>query len=258
MTGTRKNGFTLIEILIYAGLFSAVAVFLVNILTTTTRVQTRQAALNELNQQITFVASTVERLVRDSSLIENDAGVASTTLVLRMASSTLDPTEIFVDASSTAIFVQEGSAAALAITNNKIKVTHFEIVKYENPGGRAVVQIDLTLENNIDNPQLKFSRTLQTAIARASAANFDSNILPNSSNAYDVGSGSNAWKDAYFAGNVGIGTTAPGAKLGVSGGDITTKDAGKGLIVKTPNGSACYRLGVDNSGNVTSTSVACP
>lgn len=256
----NRQGFTLIEILIYSAIFAVTAVFLVNILTTTTRVQSRQTALNELNQQMTFVASTIERLIRSSSLIENPAGVASTTLVLRMPTSANDPTKIFTDASSTAIYVQEGSGAALAITGSRVKIGSFEVTKYENPGGRAIVQVDLTLSYNSDNPQFQFSRTLTTAITRVSAANFDSSLIPTATTTADrdLGSTSNQWNNAYFSGNVGIGTTAPGAKLGVSGGDIATKDAGKGLIVKTPDGSTCYRISVTNAGAVTSTSVACP
>ena len=254
----NQKGFSLIEILIYIAIFAVTAIFLVNILTITTRIQARQSSLAELNQQIFFVASTIERLVRDSSLIENPAGEASSTLTLRMASSTLDPTKIFVDASSTAIFIQEGSGQSLAITNNKVKIDRFWITKFENPGGRAVVQIDLTISNNTSNVQHQFTRTIRTAIARVSAANFDSDIIPGSNATYDVGSSSFTWNNAYFSGNVGIGTTAPGAKLGVVGGDITTKDAGKGLVVKTPDGTACYRLGVNNSGNVSSTLVTCP
>lgn len=254
----NKRGFTLIEILIYSAIFTVTAIFLVNILTTTSRIQSRQTAVNELNQQISFVASTIERLVRNASLIENPAGVASTTLVLRTSSSGADPTKIYVDASNTAIYVKEGTADARAITNSLVKIGGFQVVKYENPGGRAVVQVDLTLQYNSDNPQFQFSRNFKTAITRVSAANFDFNLIPNANNAYDLGSSSFTWRDAYFSGNVGIGTTAPGAKLSVSGGDIVTKDAGKGLIVKRPDGAACYRIFVDNNAAVSSTAVTCP
>ena len=58
-------------------------------------------------------------------------------------------------------------------------------------------------------------------------------------------------------GNVGIGATTPGAKLEVSGGDIFVNNSANGVILKAPNGG-CWRITVDNSGNLTTTSVSCP
>jgi hypothetical protein len=60
------------------------------------------------------------------------------------------------------------------------------------------------------------------------------------------------------AGNVGIGATNPTAKVEVAGGDAYTSTAGKGLIVKSPNGSICKRIGIDNNGNIVADSVTCP
>jgi hypothetical protein len=43
-----------------------------------------------------------------------------------------------------------------------------------------------------------------------------------------------------------------------STGNLATIGAGNGLIMKTPNGSACYLVSVTNSGTVTSTATSCP
>jgi hypothetical protein len=58
--------------------------------------------------------------------------------------------------------------------------------------------------------------------------------------------------------NVGIGTQTPATKLQVAGGDMQTSDAGAGLIVKSPNGALCARIGIDNSGTIAATPVVCP
>jgi hypothetical protein len=58
-------------------------------------------------------------------------------------------------------------------------------------------------------------------------------------------------------GNVGIGV-APRTKLEVANGDIYASSAGNGLIVVSPNGLICRRIGIDNSGTIVATTVTCP
>jgi hypothetical protein len=58
--------------------------------------------------------------------------------------------------------------------------------------------------------------------------------------------------------SVGIGVTAPKAKLHVAGGNIYVGDAGQGMILKSPNGSVCRLLTIDNSGAMSLTPISCP
>lgn len=253
----KDSGFTLIEVLIYTVIFSVSAVFLVSILTTITRVQSRQTSVNEVNSQIGFVDKTIQRLVREASLVDMTAGTATGTLKLRMATSTLDPTTIYVDASGTAIYLQEGSASPQALTDSNILVKNFWVTKFENPGGPTIVQVDLALEYNATTPQMKATRTLQTAVTKISAATFDSSVLPNTNNSYDIGNAANNWKDAYFAGSVGIGTSpVSGAKL-KSTGDIGFSNSSVGVVFMSPGGT-CYRVTITNGGNIATSTLACP
>lgn len=262
----KVRGFTLIEILVYIAIFAVSATFLVGILTVVLKIQNKQGSATEINQQISFVNNTIQRLVQNASLIDNATGMSSTTLNLRTSQTSLDPTKIFF--SNNVIYLQEGKSSAVALTSSNVKVDNFLVTKYENPGGPAVVQIDLTLSYNSQNPQNQISRTLRTAITRISAATFDSSVVPNSNNSFDLGNPSTKWKDGYFSGNLtvtgraGFGT-APSdlssAKI-KSSGDIGFNNSGIGLILKAPNGD-CYRLTVNNSGVPTTTPsspVTCP
>lgn len=252
-----KTAFTLVEVLIYAAIFAVSAVFLIGILTAVINISGRQSSINEVNSQLSFINTTIQRLVRSASLVDMIPGVATTTLTLRMASATLDPTKIYVDDSLTAIYLAEGALAPVALTDSNVKVTNFLVTKYENPGGPTTVQVDLVLEYNTLNPKAKTSRTLKTAITKISAATFDSSILPNANNIYDIGNAVNTWKDAYFSGSLGVGT-APGAaaKLRISG-DIGFSNSSAGIIFVSPGGG-CFRLTLNNSGNVATSSISCP
>jgi hypothetical protein len=58
--------------------------------------------------------------------------------------------------------------------------------------------------------------------------------------------------------NVGIGTTAPLARLHVQNGNIYVGSAGQGMILKSPDGTRCAKLSIDNSVNLVTTPQACP
>jgi trimeric autotransporter adhesin len=57
---------------------------------------------------------------------------------------------------------------------------------------------------------------------------------------------------------VGIGTQSPTTRLQVAGGNISQTDAGGGLIVKSPDGTKCALIGIDNGGLIAVTPANCP
>ncbi len=64
------------------------------------------------------------------------------------------------------------------------------------------------------------------------------------------------------SGNVGIGQTNTAtipinSKLQIKGGDVYIEDIAKGVIMTSPNGQ-CWRITVDNSGNLMTNSITCP
>jgi hypothetical protein len=92
-----------------------------------------------------------------------------------------------------------------------------------------------------------------------SGANFGSNDL---NFATAIGSGAvvssnNSIVLGRNADNVGIGNTAPRAKLHVTGGKVYVEANGQGVVLRSPNGS-CFELTVSDAGILTSSAVACP
>ena len=263
-TKNTSFGFSLVELLIYVAVFSVSAVFLVTILTVVTQVQVRQASTQEVSQQLSFVKDTVQRLVQSSSFVGGDSGSATTTLRLRMASSTEDTTLVYASSSILYLETRDESGSVVSIiplTDSNVTVDNFEVTKYEDPRSFAVIELGVTLSYNSTKPQANTTKSLNTAIGRISAAEFDSSVYPNADDSLDLGTAVKKWKDLYLAGNLGIGVTSftSGYVLVVSGGDVGVQDAGDGVVLKTPDGLACYRISVTNSGSVTSTVVAtCP
>ncbi|TAE23228.1 MAG: DNRLRE domain-containing protein [Cytophagales bacterium] len=58
-------------------------------------------------------------------------------------------------------------------------------------------------------------------------------------------------------GNVGVNTSDPKARLQVADGDVYVDKIGSGVILRAPNGG-CWRVTVDNSGNLVRTAILCP
>lgn len=265
-----RNGFTMVELMAFIGIFAVAALFLVGILTTVTRTQLQQASGNEVGAQVTFVANTIQRLVRESSMIVNDpAGVATTTLILRKSLSTADITKIFVDSGMNTIYIQEidqnGTTSTTApLTDGKVKVSAFQVTKYQAPNGLTAVQVDITLDANTINPKAKVSRSWRGAITRVSAATFDSTLLPTVDGSLNLGATGQKWNQGYFAGDVTIqngrlilGSVTPvsGMRIAVAG-DIGFSSSSYGVILKSSSGS-CWRVGIDNVGKLTTTTATC-
>ena len=267
-----RGAFTLVELLVYIAVFSVVAVFLVGILTTVTRTQVRQASVNNVTREVTFVADTIQRYVRAASAVESALGVPTSTLVLRMSTATVnDRVRIYANSAGTAIYVEEipdGQAAGMpvALTDDMVTVGQFLVTPLQNPGGTTIVAVDLTLVGASGKPGAQVARSWQSAIAKVSAATFDSNLLPVNGIGPNRGIGTNLlkWQDLFLSGTistdggVGVGTMAPAAPAKLrSTGDIGVTTSTAGIVLTSPNGT-CYRVGISNAGTLTTSTVSCP
>lgn len=196
-----RRGFTLIEMLIYTSIFVVMALAFLTILGVFTRVDTAQQATSEVANQANFVMQQIRRLVAASSYFEVK-GAASDELWLYPQTYTVNPTKIVKSGGT--ITLSEGGAAAAPLTTGKVTVDALAFAKYANPPGPDVVQIDMTLSYVNPATTEKGTRSFRTAVARVSAATFDTDLVPGSGTA-DVGLTGSRWENGYFSGGVGIG-----------------------------------------------------
>ncbi len=288
----NKRGFSLIEFLIYIAIFSVIAGLMTGILTMVLKVNQKESASAEATSQLNFVTQTIGRLVRESSNIEIATSTATSTLKLRMkdsagiVSTDRDPVIIWLDESLKIIKMSEGTGdnkRTGELTNNRVIADKLEFKKFSQYPGHDTVSIDIQLTYNSNNPNSRITRSLQSAIARVSAATFDSDIIPGSSYDFSLGQNGSPWKRIYMAdglpdspsytfsdtglgmfanssalgfstagsqkmtitanGNVGIGTTSPRARL-----SIELPNNGWNGYDPIMNLSA-WQDGSDNSGN---------
>src|SRR5574344_610178 len=132
----KRNGFTLIETLIYIGIFSIVAVSLTGILWNTLSVNSNQQAANEVDENLRYVLSVLDEKVRSSTAIDS---AASSTLVLKnssYANTTFSVTD-------RVWYLKEGSASPVAVTSNKVKVDALTFTKIDMTGAKGGVAINI-------------------------------------------------------------------------------------------------------------------
>src|SRR6185369_6912576 len=113
-----RAGFTLIELLIFVAIFSAAIAAFMTVFMAAAGVQVRQTSALEVQSQSQFLLQTVQYYVERSSSVDMTADTATTTLRLRMASSTEDP--LVISLSGGRMQLQSGGGATQQITSSKV------------------------------------------------------------------------------------------------------------------------------------------
>jgi len=174
----KKSGFTLIEVIVYTAIFAVTAGFLIGTLMTALKVQTRQSSLNALDQQISFINNTIQRLVRESDSISTSTmliGAPLNKLTLNMSDQALNPTEVFLN--NKILYVKQGNNVPIALTNSDTQVDNFTVTRYQQnaPSWEAnppsLVQVSFSLTINPNNPRASATRTFRTAVINCAKQN---------------------------------------------------------------------------------------
>lgn len=213
-----EKAFTLIEILIYTGIFAIISSLLVGMLVIFSRIDATQNATAEVANQANFVLSQIRRLTAASSAFEVRDVAGQTELWLYLKNYTTNPSKISL--SGGAMTLSEAGGPATPLTTSRVVVDSLVFEKFANPPGPDVVSVNMVISYNAGSPAESHSRNFRTAIARVSAATFDSDIVPNSDNSLDVGVSGQRFKNAVFSGGIGLGIDVPisPVRLEIDGG----------------------------------------
>ena len=246
----NKKGFTLIEILIYVVILAIVGGASTSLLLNVSRIHQRESAEVELTTQLDFAMGTISRLIKESSNVEIETGIATSTLKLRMKDASQDPTCISLDSGK--IKLSQGPAdnpnnctsTTSNLTNDQVIVNTLDFKKFSQYPGRDVTSIDIQMTYNTQNPLFQLQRSLTSAIARVSAATFDSDVLPGGAYNYSLGQAGTPWLKVITADG---GADAPSYTFG-NDTDLGVFRAGTDILGFSTAGSE--RMRIDASGNV--------
>ena len=209
--------------LIAVSIFAIIAVSFLNILSTITQVQVESSSSAVVNQESQFLLQKLQYSIETAGLVDIPTSTPTSTLTLRMTSSSTDPT--FISLASGTVYLQQSSGGALQpLTSNKVSVTNLSFQRRANPPGHDAVSISYTISYNTPNVAQAFTQLFQTSVVQVSAATFDAGVYPSSA-AEPLGNSSNQWSPINSiiysnGGNVGIGPSenSPWQQLEVNGG----------------------------------------
>ena len=211
------------ELLIATAIFTLVIISFISVFVAVTGVQVRQTSAAAVNEESQFLLQKIQYYIALSSSVSTTQDIATSTLTLRMPSSTMDPTVISL--SGGAVLIQQAGGAVQPLTSSKVVVSNLSFTRRSNAPGHDAVNVSFTVSYNTSNIKQMFVQALQTSVARVSAATFDSGVYPTVSGNGALGSQSQAWSSVnniinFNGTNVGIGLNYTSAQqaLDVQGG----------------------------------------
>ncbi|MEK7094201.1 MAG: hypothetical protein AAB903_02580, partial [Patescibacteria group bacterium] len=220
-----RDGFTLVELLLFSVIFALVTMAFIGIFVVMTRIQSRENSNISLIQESQFLLQKVQVLIQQSSLIEMTADVSMTTIKLRMASSVSDPTYIYVT-NSQAFLRETDSGSPQPLTSDRVALSNVSFIKRSNPRGYDSIKISFTISPTASSTQSS-PQAISTSIGRTSPAVFDSNLQSPSGQPINLGVASEDIDSinrtlVFRGGNMGIGANgeAPKERLQIDDGGL--------------------------------------
>lgn len=118
-----RSGFSLIELILYVGLLSSMMLVLSLFFSIALSVRIKHQTISEVEQQGLQALQIMSQTIRNASSVNSPlAGSSSSTLSLSLATSS-DITSVFF-ASSSVLYVTEGVASPVALTNNIVAISN--------------------------------------------------------------------------------------------------------------------------------------
>lgn len=166
MKNFKKQGFTLIEILMYVALSSVILLAVTGFfqISLSSRVKTKTIA--EVEQQAIQILNLIGQYTVNAQGINSPSvGSKSTSLSLDMPGTNIDPTIFSLNSGD--IFISEGVSAATVLNSSYVEVSDLQFENLSKAGSNGLVRVELTLSyiNNANRPEFSWSKTFYTSIS---------------------------------------------------------------------------------------------
>ncbi len=157
----RRNGFTLVELVVYMGLLSVILVVLTTVFVSLVDLQLETQASSSLETDEAFIVNRLSTDIRNAEDIATPAanGDNGTTLEL-----TVDGDVVTYTVSGGNI-TRTDTAGTFQINSFDTTVTGLDFLRLGVTGGKSSIRISFTLENDVAGNQTADTREIKTTVA---------------------------------------------------------------------------------------------
>lgn len=151
----NEKGFTLIEMIIYIGIFSMLIGTILIFLNTISSSRINNQILLEVNNQGSSVVRIITSNIQNGISINNpNMTMGADTLSIETADTNTNPT-IFSTINGV-LYIKKGTDEEIALTNNKVQISNLIFTNLSRPDTLGVVQIYFKL-NGLDHNNIIYS-----------------------------------------------------------------------------------------------------
>lgn len=144
MTINNKQGFTLIEMLLYVALSGVILLAVSLFFSLSLSARAKAQSIAEVEQQGAIAMKTMTQIIRNASAVSSpSAGATSSALTITVPTGAKSPT-IF-DASSGVLRVQEGVGSAVSLTDRRVIISNLVFSNLTGGAPHGAVRIQFTL-----------------------------------------------------------------------------------------------------------------
>lgn len=162
----KQRGYTLIELLLYvtivSGLLLAVSVFF----GASVEARIKNQSIAEVDQQGMAAMEYMSQTIRNADSITSPTlGTSGASLTLAVPTGTLSPTVFNLD--GTALQLQEGTGAAIALTSSKVQISSLIFRNLSRASTPGMIQISFIASrtNTSGRNEYDYQKTFTTTVA---------------------------------------------------------------------------------------------
>ena len=146
ITKKNKEGFTLVETLIYVVIFSIFIVVAVSYESNMTATRLHNQTALEVNDQGAKVMKTITQAIRNANQV-NSPTISNVTSSLSLATGTPSTSPTVFSESVGIIYVTEGSGSPVALTNNKVIISNLLFSNFSRVSTPGIIKVSFTLSS---------------------------------------------------------------------------------------------------------------